>query len=202
MILLGLDTTGAHCSACLVKGETVLAHLSEKIGRGHAERLAPMVAELFEAADLSPTQVDRIAVCVGPGSFTGLRVALSFAKGFALPRNVPIVGLDALAVTFLMDQRSIRSRIVYQDVKRGQVMSQRFGQNEPLPTVRPDVGTMDALTEKAEALQLSLLEAGPVDVSVMARAAATLDPADYPPDPLYARAPDAKLPGGVSPPTL
>lgn len=75
MIVLGLDTTGAHCSACLVKDDQVLGHISEKIGRGHAERLAPMVAELFEKTGVSTADVDRLAVCTGPGSFTGLRVA-------------------------------------------------------------------------------------------------------------------------------
>lgn len=201
MIVLGLDTTGAHCSAALIQDGSVLAHLSEKIGRGHAERLAPMVAEIFKAAEIAPDQIDRIAVCVGPGSFTGLRVALSFAKGFALPRNVPIVGLDALAVTFLMEPPSTGSALVYQDVKRGQVMFQTFLAADPLPTSRPDLATLNEIKAKAKTLQIPLIEAGPADVRVMARAAATLNPDDYPPDPLYARPPDAKLPGGVTPPS-
>ena len=199
MIVLGLDTTGAHCSACLINDQTVLAHSSEKIGRGHAERLAPMVADLFKAATISPDQIDRVAVCVGPGSFTGLRVALSFAKGFALPRGLPIVGLDALAVTFLMQGSSSERAIIYQDVKRGQIISQTYEVDKPLPTSGPDLGTMEELRRKAAAMTLPLIEADVVDVRVMAKAAAALDAADYPADPLYARPPDAKLPGGLTP---
>ena len=198
MIVLGLDTTGAHCSACLVKDDQVLAHISEKIGRGHAERLAPMVAELFSETNVSAAQVDRLAVCTGPGSFTGLRVALSFAKGFALPRHVPIVGLNALAVTYLMNASVDQSCLVYQDVKRGQIMVQTFAPDAPLPKLIPELGTIEAMTAKASLSDVSVLEADYVDVTVMARTAITLDPSDYPADPLYARPPDAKPPGGLS----
>jgi len=98
MRILGLDTTGPHCSVALVDTAKVLAYKSEKIGRGHAERLAPMVQEVLAEAGLSAKDVDKLAVCTGPGSFTGLRVALAFAKGFALPRKLPVVGLPSLAI--------------------------------------------------------------------------------------------------------
>ena len=91
MIVLGLDTTGSDCSVSLVDEARVLAHMSRDIGRGHAKILASMAEEVFQKADLNPADIDRIAVCTGPGNFTGLRVALSFAKGFGLPKDVPIV---------------------------------------------------------------------------------------------------------------
>lgn len=200
MIVLALDSTGPDCSACLVRDETVLAHASERIGRGHAERLAPMVAELFEEAGISPTDVDRVAVCTGPGSFTGLRVALSLAKGFALPRRLPVLGFNALDV----EAAAIRARhddplaIVYRDVKRGQVFAAKYGDGKP--HAPPKAMTLDDVIAMGERLQAVVHEAPGCDVRVMAALALTADPVDYPAQPLYARAPDAKLPSGLAPP--
>jgi len=70
MIVLGLDTTGPDCSVSIVDDAIVRAHISKNIGRGHAEVLAGMVADVFAAAELTPNDVDRLAVCTGPGSFT------------------------------------------------------------------------------------------------------------------------------------
>ena len=201
MIILGLDTTGANCSACLVQDDQVLGHMSERIGRGHAERLAPMVAALFTDCDVRPDQVERVAVCTGPGSFTGLRVALSFAKGFALPRKLPVIGINALSVTYLMNpSKDDIGALVFQDVKRNQFMFSHYeSQNAALNQV-PDVGSFDDL-RKAQHISDRCLEVDDVDVTVMALAAVHFDPSVFPADPLYARAPDAKLPGGVSVPS-
>ena len=121
MIVLGLDTTGSDCSVSLVDEARVLAHISRDIGRGHAEVLAGMVEEVFQTANLNPADIDRIAVCTGPGNFTGLRVALSFAKGLALPRDVPIIGINALEVTAQRLDPEAKSRVaVRQDIRRGE----------------------------------------------------------------------------------
>ncbi|GHA87929.1 hypothetical protein GCM10009069_08600 [Algimonas arctica] len=203
MVVLGLDTTGADCSACVVRDETVLAYLSEPIGRGHAERLAPMVVEVLREAGVTPEDIDRIAVCTGPGSFTGLRVALSFAKGFALPRRTPVVGIDALAATYLSSDLSPAHAMVWTDVKRGQIMFGTYSGAGPLIKGEPKTGTREDMRKDAEPYQFDVLEALSVDVRVIAKAVATM-PADhltsYPANPLYARAPDAKLPGGITPP--
>lgn len=193
MIILGLDTTGADCSACLVRGDSVLAYISEPIGRGHAERLAPMVVEVLEDAGVTPDEIDRIAVCTGPGSFTGLRVALSFAKGFALPRKTPVLGFDALSIKAAEAGGVVA---VYRDVKRGQVFAARYGDKDPTETT-PTAMTRDAA--KTLAGTDPFIEALSADVRVLAKLAMTADPADHPADPLYARAPDAKLPGGITP---
>jgi len=193
VIVLGLDTTGADCSACVVRGDTVLAHISEPIGRGHAERLAPMVVEVLAAANILPDAIDRIAVCTGPGSFTGLRVALSFAKGFALPRKIPVLGFDALSIKAAGTTGPVT---VYRDVKRGQVFAARYA--DPHMTVIPMAMTLDAAKTLAGADLL--IEAVSADVRILAKMAISANPADHPADPLYARAPDAKLPGGITPP--
>jgi len=135
VIVLGLDTTGSACSVSLVDEAVVLAHVAEDIGRGHAERLAGMVAQALEAANLTPQDIDRLAVCTGPGNFTGLRVALSFAKGFALPRNLPVLGINALEVTatdlWISDEQDTEMA-VYRDIRRGEAFYCSYKKGRPL----------------------------------------------------------------------
>ncbi len=201
MIILGLDTTGAYCSAALVDTAKVLAYKSENIGRGHAERLAPMVQEVLAQAGLSAKDVDKLAVCTGPGSFTGLRVALAFAKGFALPRKLPVVGLSNLAIwAAQVDPEGQKKIVSIADVRRGELCwSAVFEGNI----------AEGAVTQKAEAARETIakinsdliLEDEIVDARTLAWLSADLSPTDYPAAPLYSRGPDAKLPGGIDPNT-
>ena len=199
MKILGLDTTGAQCSVALVDTAKVLAHKFENIGRGHAERLAPMVAEVLAEAGLTAKDVDKIAVCTGPGSFTGLRVALAFAKGFALPRKLPVVGIDALQVTAediaLSDPKE--TVIVYRDIRRNEILSAK---HDGALRVGPiTTSTLDSLTDEATKLGIATVESISINTSILAWLAADLSPSDYPAKPLYSRGPDAKLPGGLAP---
>ena len=199
MIVLGLDTTGPHCSVLLVDEARVLAHISRKIGRGHAERLAPMVAEVLAEASLTAKDVDKLAVCTGPGSFTGLRVALAFAKGFALPRKLPVVGLSSLNLWAAQaDPEGEKKVISIADVRRGELCWSAVFMGQ---------AAEGSVTQKAEAAwetiaKLSpdiIIEDGIVDARRLAWLGAELSPADYPAAPLYSRGPDAKLPGGIDP---
>ena len=93
-MILAIDSASAACTAALLTldGE-VIAEAHEDIGRGHAERLMPMVADLIGGH--VPAQ---ILVGVGPGSFTGLRVAIAAAHGMAIGWSVPLSGFDSLAL--------------------------------------------------------------------------------------------------------
>ena len=97
MLTLGLDTTGKACSAALVDEGRIIAHASEPIGRGHAERLAPLVKDMIYKAGRNVSDISRVGVCTGPGSFTGQRVALSFAKGEPVSTNRADTFADGLA---------------------------------------------------------------------------------------------------------
>jgi len=196
MIILALDTTGPHCSASLVTEEDVLAHMSENIGRGHAERLGPMVEELFGDAGLSAAEIDCIAVCTGPGSFTGLRVALAFAKGFALPNNLPVIGVDALQIMAEAIRRERDDHLigVMRDVRRGQVFAALYRHGLPLDPPRAMTqAEAETMVDEAQAV---LYEAEGVDTRILGLMSAQLSAKNYPAVALYARAPDAKLPGG------
>lgn len=197
MIVLGLDTTGPDCSVSLVDDVVVLAHISKNIGRGHAEVLASMVADAFAAAELTPNDVNRIAVCTGPGSFTGLRVALSFAKGFALPRSLPIVGIDALMVTaFALDPASEKRIAVRQDVRRGEFFYALY--ENGVPQFAPRAIPKDEMGWHANDQWVKKIHDTRVDTRLLAWLAMDRDPETYPAEPLYSRGPDAKLPGGKS----
>ncbi|MDP3173606.1 MAG: tRNA (adenosine(37)-N6)-threonylcarbamoyltransferase complex dimerization subunit type 1 TsaB, partial [Phenylobacterium sp.] len=87
-MVLGLDTCLDACSVAVRDGARILAASSEAMARGHQERLAPLAAEVMAAAGLRFDQLGRVGVTVGPGSFTGLRVGLAFAKGLAAALDI------------------------------------------------------------------------------------------------------------------
>jgi tRNA threonylcarbamoyl adenosine modification protein YeaZ len=93
-MLLAFDTSSAACTAALFDGAGVcLARIDEVIGRGHAERLVPMIAGL-----MSGRAATRILVGVGPGSFTGIRVAVAAAHGLAIGWGAELEGMSSLAL--------------------------------------------------------------------------------------------------------
>jgi tRNA threonylcarbamoyladenosine biosynthesis protein TsaB len=92
-MLLAFDTSSAACTAALFDGGTCVAQRDELIGRGHSERLVPMIAELLDGA--RPTS---ILVGVGPGSFTGIRVAIAAAHGLAIGWSAQLEGMSSLAL--------------------------------------------------------------------------------------------------------
>ena len=93
-MLLAFDTSSAACTAALFDGSAVcVARIDERIGRGHAERLMPMIAELLEGR-----RADQILVGVGPGSFTGIRVGIAAAHGLAIGWDAGLLGMSSLAL--------------------------------------------------------------------------------------------------------
>ena len=93
-LILAFDTSTAACTAALLEPDgTIVASCDEVIGRGHAERLVPMIDEMLDGHVPS-----RILVGVGPGSFTGLRVGIAAAHGMAIGWRVPLAGMNSLAL--------------------------------------------------------------------------------------------------------
>ena len=99
MLILAIDTALDHCAAAILDTDTAAMRAQESLPmkRGHAEALMPLIARVMKAADVPFTALDRIAVTIGPGSFTGLRVGLSAARGLALAANKPAVGVTTLS---------------------------------------------------------------------------------------------------------
>ena len=106
MRILALDTATEACSVALLEGERCESRY-EEIGRGHAERILPMVQEVLTAAGVALKDVDAIAVGRGPGAFTGVRIGVSVAQGLAFgagKRVVPVSNLAALAARVMQEQ--------------------------------------------------------------------------------------------------
>lgn len=209
-MILALDTCLTACSAAVLDGETVLAARSEAMPRGHQERLAPLVRELMIEARVGFSDLTRIGVTVGPGSFTGLRVGLAFAKGLSAALGVPCAGVGALEAMAFGREGFVAAVI---DARRDQVYVQMFGDGVAL--MAPDALTApDAMARLAELYAggpatligsgapllapampsaTVLTPDGPDPVAVARLAQRGPAPA-HPPRPLYLRAPDAKLP--------
>ena len=213
MIVLSLDTALGACSAAVVRDGQVLAAASEPMLRGHQERLAPLVQEVMQAAGQPFSALDRVGVTVGPGSFTGLRVGLAFAKGLGLALGKPCVGIGALEALAASDPGPGLTIAVI-DAKRGQVYLQAFEsgvavmapdalpvdtaaarlaelwRGGPLRLIGPGAGLLADAAPGAEVVE----QAAPDPAAICALAARK--PASAGARPLYLRAPDAKLPGG------
>ncbi|HEY1877059.1 MAG TPA: tRNA (adenosine(37)-N6)-threonylcarbamoyltransferase complex dimerization subunit type 1 TsaB, partial [Rhizomicrobium sp.] len=95
-MLLAVDTALGACSVALLAGDQVRAHVLERMERGHAERLAPMVDEAMKAAKADFAHITHLAVTTGPGTFTGQRVGLAFMRGLRLGLQIPLVGVTTL----------------------------------------------------------------------------------------------------------
>ncbi len=93
-LVLAFDTSAAHCAAALLSGERLLAERSEAMARGQAERLMPMLADMLDAQALEWADINLLAVGIGPGNFTGIRIGVAAARGLALGLEIPAMGVS------------------------------------------------------------------------------------------------------------
>jgi tRNA threonylcarbamoyladenosine biosynthesis protein TsaB len=103
-----------------------LFSVSDAMQRGHQERLGPLAAEALEAASIRPRELTHLGVTLGPGSFTGLRVGLSFAKGLAVGLNLPLQGIGTLEALGHHPDLLGKRRVAVIDGGRGQIYVQAF----------------------------------------------------------------------------
>lgn len=137
MNMLAFDTCFDACSACVAReadGKVVqLASASECFAMGHAEKLMPFVENSMNSAGITFADIDRIAVTIGPGTFTGTRIGIAAARGLALAKQIEIVSTTSLAVMAevavgaLGNRRSPGDLAIAVDARRDQVYMQLFG---------------------------------------------------------------------------
>jgi len=96
MVILGLDTTGSVLSVALSRDTKILGETTINDTKKHSETLLPVLNDLLRVLGLDIADIDLIAVSVGPGSFTGIRIGVATAKGLAHARNIPIAQIDSL----------------------------------------------------------------------------------------------------------
>ena len=226
-LLLAIDTSGPLCAAGLYDGPVERARIVLDLGRGHAERVIDACTDALRAGGAGWGDVARIAVTVGPGSFTGIRAGVAAARGLALSLGVPAIGVTTLEA---MDGPPLNPYAVALDARRGQLYAQAFGAggdalSEPMVDA-PDalarrlpsgvasivgsgapalVAAMEAAGRDARVGERdgrSLTDAQP-DIAAVAshavRAGELAGRGGRPPVPLYLRGADAKLPGGIEP---
>jgi len=219
MLILAIDTALDACSAGVLDTDAgkLIALESQPMKRGHAEALMPLIARVIKQAGIAFASFDRIAVTTGPGSFTGLRVGLSAARGIALAANKTVVGLTTLAayaapvVTDNAEQPVISAIDARHDQVYFQVVS---GDGRSL--IRPRVAPIEEALRASrfgaphlvgnaagiladrwptDALPPFRVDAQPApDIAWVAWLGAAVNPDTAPARPYYLRAPDAKLP--------
>ena len=200
MRTLVIETSTTACSVALIEAGAVIARTHDVVGRGHAERLIPMIADLPDGG-----RADRILVDCGPGSFTGVRVGIAAARGLALGWGAEIAGFSSLPLiaAAAFSERPTHDIAVVMEGGHGEVFMQAFSADlsprTDMVSLRPDAALAALAGRRAvgngvrwlAALDpaLDLTEALPD------AAAAILLPDSLtamPPSPIYGRAPDAK----------
>ena len=229
MLILAIDTALDACAAAVLDTGSgkLIAQASQAMKRGHAEALMPLLADVMKQAGVPFAALDRIAVTTGPGSFTGLRVGLSAARGVGLAADKPVVGLTTLSAYAapVLGEDETHPIISAIDARHDHVYFQVVG-GDGSSLIEPKVAPI------SEALQASRfgapylvgnaaqilaerwpndaptpvkVDAQPApDISWVAWLGAAADPASSPARPFYLRAPDAKptfevAPGSVDP---
>jgi tRNA threonylcarbamoyl adenosine modification protein YeaZ len=193
---LVIETATAACSVALIEGTVVVASAHEVVGRGHAERLVPMIAALPDGG-----RADAILVDCGPGSFTGIRVGIAAARGLGLGWSVPVQGFSSLplvaAAAFAADAALDRLAVVLEG-GHGEVFMQPFARDPLVATADfaslPPSEAMARLDAAAVGNGVRFLSQGGRELLPDAADVVLLPPAltDLPPRPIYGRAPDAK----------
>lgn len=226
-ILLAIETAGSACSVAVGRGSAVLAAERQAIRYGHGEALLPMIDRVVMAAGLPRSALDGIAVAVGPGGFTGIRVGLGAAQGIALALGARLVGVTSFDAVAAVLPPGRGAALVALDSRRDDLYVQLFDRGSGLPLADPAAVLADDLGDHIGALAPheplliagDMVEAagaalsGRVAVEIAEGSAADAcgvlaaalrqierEPSDDPVRPLYLRPPDVTLPKQPPPP--
>ena len=215
---MGIETGGRACSVAILRGNAPPVYEHEDTDHGHATLLMPMIERVRAKAGIGYAELDRIAVAVGPGSFTGLRVGIAAALGLSLASGVPAVGISSFHIVAggslnAPDLGGYRFFVLL-DSRREEPFLAELGSDFSLigpPTV-VSIADFDAMLRGAgrsvvfgDSPAVSRpTDCFPADVRrvpmaphAMMVAALAADPAhryDLPPKPVYVRAPDVTMP--------
>ncbi|QUS34818.1 tRNA (adenosine(37)-N6)-threonylcarbamoyltransferase complex dimerization subunit type 1 TsaB [Falsirhodobacter algicola] len=181
-LILGFDTSAAHCAAALLRGDTLLAMAEEPMAKGQAERLIPLLEEVLAAGGHGWGDLTALAVGTGPGNFTGVRIAVAAARGLSMGLGIPAIGVTTLEARAHGLPRPL---VVAEDARRGAFYVQTFGPDTPARLAEdiPPGPQHPAVFPIAEAI---------------ARVASLRDPSGRP-APFYLRGADAAPPSDPPP---
>ncbi|SLN53071.1 tRNA threonylcarbamoyladenosine biosynthesis protein TsaB [Aquimixticola soesokkakensis] len=186
--ILAFDTSAAHCAAALLRAGTIVASAREEMAKGQAERLMPLLEEILAAGGVAWRDLDALAVGIGPGNFTGIRISVACARGLALGLGKPAIGVSTLEAQAF---GRIGDTLSLVDARRDQAYAQRF--HDGSAQSAPVVGDRASFANGIESCIAPLAD-------TLARIAATrLGTAQPRPAPLYIRAADAAPPRDPAP---
>lgn len=219
MLILAIDTALDACAAAVLDTQAgiLVARESEAMKRGHAEALMPLIARVMKSSGIAFADIDRIVSTTGPGSFTGLRVGLSAARGIALAAGKPVVGVTTLTAYAapVVSENGGHPIISAIDARHDHVYFQVVsgdGGSLVRPQVAPIAEALDAAQFGAPHLVGNAAQmladrwpanapapfrvdgAAAPDIAWVAWLGAAVNPENAPARPYYLRAPDAKPP--------
>lgn len=186
-VTLAIDTAAPRLQLGLLLADGREDSIVDDVATGHAELLFDRLAQLLARNGIGHGDIARIGVTTGPGSFTGLRIGLSAARGLGLARKLPVIGVPSLLGLSLSASGQVA---VLLDARRGEAYLQLFS--------GPGLAETPARLMKMDEAQAAvppghaLLTAPFVDITAIARFAASADPGAYPPNAAYVRDADAK----------
>ncbi len=214
MLWLALDTCLDQCAVAVTQEGRVRAVMREAMRQGHAEAIAPICDAVMRSAGTRFGQLHAIAVTSGPGSFTGVRVGLAFARGLSAALGIPAVGVTSLEVV-ARQGGDTGLRLGVHPAALGEIYAAAYA--DGVEILAPQRLSAPALAARLKgmtgvaagmAADRMVAELGPgwrreaddlPDPAALARLACTRPRTDAPPRPTYLRAPDARLPGGIDP---
>jgi tRNA threonylcarbamoyl adenosine modification protein YeaZ len=220
--VLAIDTALGACSACIWQAGDAepLARETILMDRGHAETLLPLIDRVSSQVEGGFAGLDRVAVTVGPGSYTGLRVGIAAARGIGLASGIPVIGVATLSA-FLAPLMANERRGLFTaaiDAKHGQIYIQAIapgGRSIIQPSlmtyrdalrllgsgpllVTGSASAMLAAEARVQGIEALVSDVSPApDIAWVARLGAIADPNQALPKPLYLREPDAKPQAGA-----
>jgi tRNA threonylcarbamoyladenosine biosynthesis protein TsaB len=163
MLVLGVETATERLGLAIVREEALLAELHLDVGRRHAEQLVLGLDGLCSDVGIQPRALGAIAVSIGPGSFTGLRIGLAFAQGLALALAIPVIGVPTLDVLARGAEPWLGPVVACLDARRGEVYFSAYelapGRMESLDS-SVAVGSAERVAERTRALGRRVLLVG------------------------------------------
>jgi len=162
MYILAFDTTAASCSVCLFKDRVLVVKSNERMEFGQAEYLLPEIKRMLDSVKINFSDIGLVSVCVGPGSFTGVRAGISAARAFGIADgNLPIIGVSAFEVylqSVAPDELSDVNAVII-ETKREDFYFQLFDKNKQKIT-EPGTGYRDEILGVLKGKKVTVLGDG------------------------------------------
>ena len=186
-ITLAIDTAAPRLQLALLLADGIADISVDEIATGHAELIFERIATLLARNGIGYPDLQRVVTTTGPGSFTGLRIGLSAARGIGLARDIPVIGVPSLLALSLAGTGAIT---VLLDARREEAYFQIFSA-PGVPDGEPQLLPM-AVAQQSVPKSSQLLTTPFVDIAAVARYGAIADPLAHAPEAAYVRDADAK----------